>query len=79
MRAGSIMAMLETATGRAFPAFLSPKIVSDHAGHVALIITAIGPAGSFDARWRSPIAGRLRTWATELSRRLGFGSGEPAI
>jgi DNA-binding IclR family transcriptional regulator len=135
MRVGSIMALLETATGRAFTAFLPQKTVSaalengldhlgvgydpdraprsqktidllaevrrhglaraigdplpgvnafaapvfDHAGHVALVITAMGPAGTFDVRWTSPIAQALRTSATEVSKRLGFGTVEPAI
>lgn len=127
MRVGSIMALLETATGRAFTAFLSPKIVSaalengldhrgigydpnrgpksqktadalaavrrhgmaravgdplpgvnafaapvfDHAGHVALVITVMGPTAIFDSRWTSPIAEALRRCATEVSKRLG--------
>jgi DNA-binding IclR family transcriptional regulator len=130
MRVGSVMALLETATGRAFAAFLPPKTVSaaldsgldhlgvgynpkrtpkspkvaemlaevrshglaraigdplpgvnafaapvfDHAGYVALVITAMGPEGSFDARWDSPIAGALRACASDLSKRLGYGT-----
>lgn len=135
MRVGSIMAMLETATGRAFTAFLPPKTVSaaldngldrlgvgydpnrapksqktaglldevrrhglaraigdplpgvnafaapvfDHAGHVVLVITAMGPTGTFDARWGSPIAKALQACATEISKRLGFGTVEAAM
>jgi DNA-binding IclR family transcriptional regulator len=134
MRVGSVMAMLETATGRAFAAFLPPKTVNaaleagldhlgvgydpnrapksqkvadmlaevrrhglaravgdplpgvnafaapvfDHAGHVALAITAMGPSGTFDARWSSPIAEALRACAADVSKRLGYGSAEPA-
>lgn len=130
MRVGSVMALLETATGRAFAAFLPPKTVNtaldsgldhlgvgynpkrapkspdvaemlaevrrhglaraigdplpgvnafaapvfDHAGHVALVITAMGPEGSFDARWDSPIATALRDCAADISRRLGSGT-----
>jgi DNA-binding IclR family transcriptional regulator len=130
MRVGSVMAMLETATGRAFAAFLPPKTVNaaleagldrlgvgydpnrapksqkvadqlaearrhglaravgdplpgvnafaapvfDHAGHVALVITAMGPSGTFDARWGSPIAEALRACAADVSKRLGSGS-----
>jgi DNA-binding IclR family transcriptional regulator len=132
MRVGSVMAMLETATGRAFAAFLPPKTVNaaletkldhlgvgydpgrdpkhqkaaemlaevrrnglaramgdplpgvnafaapvfDHAGHVALVITAMGPAGTFDPRWGSPIAKALQACATDVSKRLGFGTVE---
>ncbi len=130
MRVGSVMAMLETATGRAFAAFLPPKILNgaleskldhlgvgfdpnrmpksqkvtellaevrrhglaravgdplpgvnafaapvfDHAGHVTLVITAMGPAGTFDARWDSPIAKTLRACAAGISKQLGFSS-----
>ena len=128
MRVGSVMALLETATGRVFAAFLphnvaraaldagldrlgvgynakrspgSPKVASvlaevrrrkmtravgdplpgvnafaapvfDHAGAVVLAITAMGPAGSFDANWSSPIAAALRDCADTVSRRLGY-------
>jgi DNA-binding IclR family transcriptional regulator len=129
MRVGSVMALLETATGRAFAAFLpettinaalesgldrrgvgyNPKRavkgakvvemlaevrkhglaralgdplpgvnafsapVFDHSGHVALVITAMGPEGTFDARWDSPIAHALRDGAGAISKRLGHG------
>jgi DNA-binding IclR family transcriptional regulator len=128
MRVGSIMAMLETATGRAFSAFLPDKVlraalesgldrfgvgytgkrrsrpadvaavltevrahglaravgdplpgvnafaapVFDHTGAVMLVITAMGPSGTFRADWDSPIAKALRDCATGISRRLGF-------
>jgi DNA-binding IclR family transcriptional regulator len=134
MRVGSIMALLETATGRAFAAFLPAKTVKaaldagldrlgvgynpkrspksrvvadmlaevraqglaraigdplpgvnafaapvfDHAGHVALVITAMGPAGTFDAGWTSPVAERLRACAAEISKQLGHGTVRPA-
>lgn len=130
MRVGSVMALLETATGRAFAAFLPPKIVNtaleagldrfgigynpkraanstviaemlaevrqhglaralgdplpgvnafaapvlDHAGHVALVITAMGPEATFDARWDGAIANALRDCAGEISKRLGHGT-----
>jgi DNA-binding IclR family transcriptional regulator len=129
MRAGSVMALLETATGRAFAAFLPEKTINaalesgldrhgvgynpkravkgakvadmltevrkhglaralgdplpgvnafsapvfDHSGHVALVITAMGPEGTFDARWDSPIAHALRDCAGGISKRLGYG------
>jgi DNA-binding IclR family transcriptional regulator len=47
--------------------------VFDHAGHVALVITAMGPEGTFDARWDSPIAHALRDCAGAISKRLGYG------
>lgn len=128
MRVGSIMAMLETATGRIFSAFLPQKTtvaaldsgldrlgvgydskrsirnsatekmladvrsrglaramgdplpginafaapVFDHTGTVVLAVTAMGPVGTFDARWESPIAKALLDCADAISRRLGF-------
>ncbi len=51
-------------------AFAAP--VFDHAGDVALVITAMGPVGSFDANWNSPIAGALRECGDTISRRLGY-------
>ena len=130
MRAGSVMALLETATGRAFAAFMPPKIVSaaldggldrygvgynpkrapkspktaemlaevrkhglaralgdplpgvnafaapvfDYAGHVALVITAMGPEAAFDAGWDSALANELRDCASGISKRLGYGT-----
>ncbi len=130
MRVGSVMALLETATGRAFAAFMPPKIVSaaldggldrygvgynpkrapkspktaemlaevrkhglaralgdplpgvnafaapvfDYAGHVALVITAMGPEASFDAGWDSALANELRDCASGISKRLGYGT-----
>jgi DNA-binding IclR family transcriptional regulator len=53
-------------------AFAAP--VFDHAGHVALVITAMGPAGTFDPRWGSPIAKALQACAAEVSKRLGFAT-----
>jgi DNA-binding IclR family transcriptional regulator len=53
-------------------AFAAP--VFDHAGHVALVITAMGPEGTFDAGWDSAIAAELRDCANDISRQLGHGS-----
>ncbi|WP_440210828.1 IclR family transcriptional regulator domain-containing protein [Bradyrhizobium elkanii] len=53
-------------------AFAAP--VFDHAGHVALVITAMGPEGTFDASWDSAIAAALRDCAGEISRQLGHGT-----
>ncbi len=129
MRVGSVMALLETATGRAFAAFMPQKTIQtaldsgldrfgvgynpkrakgakvvelltevrkhglaralgdplpgvnafaapvfDHAGHVALVITAMGPEATFDARWDSAIANALRECAGTISKRLGHGT-----
>jgi DNA-binding IclR family transcriptional regulator len=127
MRAGSVMGMLETATGRIFTAFLPPKVamaalksgldhlgvgydskrsvtgpavanmiadvrarhlsravgdplpginafaapVFDHEGAVVLSVTAMGPEGTFDARWTSPVAKALLDCTNEISKRLG--------
>lgn len=128
MRVGSVMAMLETATGRAFSAFLPPNVVRaaldskldhlaigysskrstraadveellapvrkrgltramadplpgvhafaapvfNHAGAVVLAITAMGPVGSFNTDWNSPIAKALLECTHAISQRLGF-------
>jgi DNA-binding IclR family transcriptional regulator len=130
MRVGSVVALLETATGRAFAAFMpqntlkaalesgldrlgvgynpkrapkSPKVaemlgevrsrglaralgdplpgvnafaapVFDHTGRVTLVITAMGPEGTFDAGWDSAIAAALHACAGDISRQLGHGS-----
>jgi DNA-binding IclR family transcriptional regulator len=130
MRVGSVMALLETATGRAFAAFQPPDVVRaaldanldrlgigyrgkralragdieavlgevrahgmaravgdplpgvnafaapvfDHTGAVVLVITAMGPEGTFDASWDSAIAQELRACAEAVSERLGFST-----
>jgi DNA-binding IclR family transcriptional regulator len=130
MRVGSVMALLETATGRAFAAFLPSKTINaaldsaldrfgvgynpkratkgakvsdmlaavrkhglaralgdplpgvnalaapvfDHAGHVALVITAMGPEATFDAGWDGAIANALCECAGGISKRLGYGN-----
>jgi DNA-binding IclR family transcriptional regulator len=64
------------AVGRPIPgvnAFSVP--VFDHGGSVALAITAIGPEGTFNADWDSPIATKLLDCASKVSERLGAGSG----
>lgn len=126
MRTGTVMSLVETATGRAFAAFLQPKLceklaseeirriaanatearelerqfetalaeirrrglaralgkpmpginalcapVFDHAGSIVLVITATGPAGSFDAAWDGLIAREVQACAERVSRRLG--------
>jgi len=127
MRTGTVMSLLQTATGRVFAAFLATKMsaammdaewralpasggrrvtrrdleaeldtvrqhrlaqavgqpipginalsapVFDHGGALELAITAMGPAGTFDARLDSPIAGALTACAKALSQRLGCG------
>jgi DNA-binding IclR family transcriptional regulator len=134
MRAGSVVSMLETATGRVFAAFLpsnvtsatleagldrlgvgydpkhairGPKVekmladvrkrgltravgdplpgvnafaapVFDHNGMVVLSITAMGPVGTFDPGWDSPIAKALLDCTAAISRRLGYRAAETA-
>ena len=45
--------------------------VFDHTGAIALVLTAIGPAGIFDIAWKAPIANALRRCAAAVSERLG--------
>jgi DNA-binding IclR family transcriptional regulator len=126
MRTGTVMSLVDSATGRAFGAFLQPKLseklakeeirrvassasaareierefenalveirrrglaralgkpmpginamcapVFDHAGNIVLVITALGPAGSFDAAWDGVIAREVRECAERVSRKLG--------
>lgn len=51
-------------------AFAAP--VFNHAGAVVLSITAMGPAGTFNTNWDSPIARALLECAGAVSERLGF-------
>jgi DNA-binding IclR family transcriptional regulator len=53
-------------------AFSAP--VFDHSGSIALVITVIGPSGTFDVSWESPIAVELRSCAGTASGRLGFSA-----
>lgn len=53
-------------------AFSAP--VFDHSGSIALVITAIGPSGTFDVAWDSAIAEEVRKCAAAASTRLGFPS-----
>jgi len=41
-------------------------------GTIALAITLVGPAGTFDTRWDGELAGTLRQTTTDLSYRLGY-------
>ncbi len=45
--------------------------VFDHRGDIVLAITAIGPAGTFDADWNGTVADALRGCARRVSQRLG--------
>lgn len=56
-------------------AFSAP--VFDHAGSIALAITAIGPAGVFEADWDGPIARELLDCARTVSARLGHSRKAP--
>jgi DNA-binding IclR family transcriptional regulator len=51
--------------------------VFDHRGYPATVISAIGPAGSFDANWSGPIATALRQRTDELSHKLGYAAASP--
>ena len=53
-------------------AFSAP--VFDHAGSIALVMTAIGPAHTFDVDWDGPIAAEVRKCAANVSARLGFSA-----
>jgi DNA-binding IclR family transcriptional regulator len=57
-------------------AFAAP--VFDHSGRVVLVITAMGPAGTFDTNWDSTIATALRDCADDVSQRLGYGAAKAA-
>ncbi|MGH6990704.1 MAG: hypothetical protein ACREE3_12485, partial [Stellaceae bacterium] len=46
--------------------------VFDHRGYPATVITAIGPAGSFDSSWSGAVAAAMHQRTDELSRKLGF-------
>lgn len=46
--------------------------VFEHTGTIKLGITAIGPAGSFDAGWQGEIAQKVLACGQEVSRRLGY-------
>ncbi|OMG56309.1 IclR family transcriptional regulator [Azonexus hydrophilus] len=50
-------------------AFAAP--VFDHNGHVALVITLVGPTGGFDPDWHCANAQALRESAQAISRQLG--------
>ena len=46
--------------------------VFHHNGHIALAITAMGPATEFDADWTGDTAHQLRACAAKLSNTLGY-------
>lgn len=46
--------------------------VFDHEGHLAMVMTTIGPTGGFDTGWNSANAHALRAAAAEVSAALGF-------
>lgn len=63
---------LARAAGSPIPginAFCAP--VFDHTGHLALALTAMGPAESFDPAWDGPMATHLSACAATISARLG--------
>lgn len=125
MRTGTVMSLLNTATGLAFAAYLPQPVVArllaeealrlygggtqspsaaaiermlaevrrhgvaravgrpipginaisapvfDFDRRVALVLTALGPSGTFDAAWNGEIAGAVRECAATLSGQLG--------
>lgn len=46
--------------------------VFDNTGAIVLALTALGPAGLFDAAWDGAIAKPLQACAQEISRKLGY-------
>ena len=46
----------------------------DANGAIALAVTTLGPAGSFDAAWNGPLARKVRECADAISARLGYPS-----
>jgi DNA-binding IclR family transcriptional regulator len=125
LRTGTVMSLLNTATGLVFAAFLAPKVVEgmikneadrvggladppsrkkvegllaevrrhglarvagtpipginavsapvfDHAGNIALAITAMGPSGVFDPDYDGPTAKVVVEAANRISRLLGY-------
>jgi DNA-binding IclR family transcriptional regulator len=46
--------------------------VFDHSRHIMLAITVLGPSGTFNANWNSPIAEVLCETAKNVSARLGY-------
>lgn len=66
---------LARALGQPIPginAFCAP--VFNQSGQIALAITAMGPAGTFDTEWDGETAKRVRACAEAISRRLGAPS-----
>lgn len=53
-------------------AFSAP--VFGHSGKLMLVITLLGPNGTFDPAWDGPIAEKLKAYADDVSRRLGAPS-----
>lgn len=49
--------------------------VFDAQGGVALVLTAVGPAGAFDPAPDGPIARAVKSAALEVSRRIGYAGG----
>jgi DNA-binding IclR family transcriptional regulator len=46
--------------------------VFDHTGAIAMAVTTLGPAGSFDPDWEGQLAGALHSCAQDVSRKLGY-------
>ena len=48
--------------------------VFDHNGAIALAVTTLGPAGSFDPEWGGSLATTVRACADDISRKLGYSA-----
>lgn len=123
MRAGTVMSLLDSATGKVFAAFLPPRLsedllqaelgerqqngefmahwqetlaevrrrkmaravgypipgihalsapVLDHSGQLAVVMTTLGPAATFDTGWDGALAARLRETAARVSAQIGY-------
>lgn len=69
---------LARAVGQPIPgvsAFSAP--IFDHNGHLAMVITIVGPTGGFETAWDCANARILREVANDISARLGFSASKP--
>ncbi len=48
--------------------------VYDHSGSMVAAITSLGAVGEFSVEWDSPVAKAMKSAATTLSHRLGYGA-----
>lgn len=63
---------MSRAVGKPIPGINALSVPVFHStGHIALALTAMGPASQFDADWTGPVAQALRDTARDLSAGLG--------